>query len=109
MEKAAVHGWIIDTDYFPSKDSPEGTHCNAKGLTGPHNLSSNLLNQLLQGVGRRFRMRDADNEILYEGRIITSEDQIGSALDFTPLDGYGKSSGATGIEYLRSDGVWEEL
>jgi hypothetical protein len=108
--KSASYGWIIDKDHHPDTSSPEGTNANAKGVTGPHNISDNILNQLLGGGGRTFRMKDGDDETLYTGRIIVPVGEEEGLLDFKPLDDFGTGNGcATSIHYQRGDGTWYEL
>jgi hypothetical protein len=100
---------VIDIDHIPDTSKPEGTNANAKGVTGPHNISDNILNQLLNGGGRQFRMKDADGELYYTGRIITPPMDEQGVRDFAPLDNFGKpNAGATEIWY-EIDGTWQEL
>jgi hypothetical protein len=106
--KTAPYGWVIDTDHNPDLSAPEGTNANAKGVTGPHNLSSSILSQLLNGGGRQFHMKDDDGELYYSGRIITPVEEEQGVMDFAPLDDFGKANGATEIWYW--DGKrWFEL
>jgi len=110
MTKAASYGWIIDTDHMPDKDAPEGTNLNAKGVTGPHNISPSIESRLTAGEGRTFKMKDDDGELYYTGRIITPKDEEQGEMDFAPLDDFGKpNAGATEIHYQRDDGTWYEL
>lgn len=107
--KSAPYGWIIDTDHISDTSAPEGTNANAKGVTGPRNLSDNILNQLLNGGGRTFRIKDDDGDLYYTGRIITPPAEEQGELDFAPLDEFGKpNAGATEIWY-RINGTWQEL
>ena len=50
----------------------------------------------------KFRMKDGDGEVYYEGR---SDEE-----DFDPLDDLGTpDAGCTSIEYLQPNGEWQEL
>lgn len=107
---SAPYGWIIDIDHVPDTTSPEGTNANAKGVTGPHDISDDIAARLAKGEGRTFRMKDADGDLYYTGRIITPEGEEESEMDFAPLDDFGKpNAGATEIHYRRDDGTWYEL
>lgn len=59
--------------------------------------------------GRRFRMKDDDGELYYEGvMVVLPED--GDEADFRPLSDFGTpNAGATSIEYQRDDGTWEVI
>jgi len=106
---SASYGWVIDIDHIPDTSKPEGTNANAKGVMGPSNISDNILNRLLNGGGRQFRMKDDDGELYYTGRIITRPEDEQGVRDFAPLDDFGKpNAGATEIWY-EIDGTWQEL
>ena len=56
---------------------------------------------------RAFRMLDDDNEVYYEGVIVT--DEAGTEQDFAPLDDFGMPvAGCTMIQYQTTEG-WEIL
>lgn len=107
----APYGWMIDVDHCPVKDAPVGTNGNARNVTGPHGISPDILKRLHADEGRRFRMYNADGELVYTGRIITPASEEEGEMDFAPLDDFGQpNAGAVEIHYLRPDGkTWYEL
>jgi hypothetical protein len=109
MMKHASYGWIITTDHAPDTSAPEGSNANAKGVTGPHNISPAIEARLKAGEGRPFQMRDDDGELYYTGRIITRPEDEQGVKDFAPLDDFGKpNAGASEIWYW-INGKWTEL
>jgi hypothetical protein len=59
---------------------------------------------------REFRLYDDDGNHCASGFIVTKPDDIGSELDFIPLDAYGEGAfGATEIRYRNKEGEFETL
>lgn len=105
----SAYGWIIDIDHMPDLTQPVGTNSNAKGVMGPHNIDPALVERLSKGQGHVFRMKDADDELYYTGRIITAPGDEDGEFASAPLDDFGKpNAGAVSIWYLK-DGHWSEL
>lgn len=103
----AKYGWIIDKDLIADTSEPAETNLNATGLTGPRDISPEITARLKAGEGRKFRMKDDDGELYYEGRIVSEEE--GTEDDFGPLDDFGRpNAGCTSIEYYTDKG-WECL
>jgi hypothetical protein len=114
--------WIITKDKIADKTEPEGTNCNAKGLTGPRTASEGDVNRLKAGEGTRFRMLDDDGEIYYYGRWLEQDDCTADYEDyygepeFSPLDCFGRpNAGCTEIQYdngkrdSKGKVIWETL
>lgn len=102
---SANYAWIIDFEWVPDEGYGE-----ARSITGPQRAHSLFVNKLIEDVsaGRKFRMRDDDGNLIYEGRILTRDDD-GTEKDFAPLDQYGApNAGCTVIEYLEN-GEWKVL
>ena len=112
------YGWVITKDTL----AENGTFQSAVGVKGPYGLRPELEARLDKGEGIRFRMKDDDGEVYYEGRIVfsdTSQEVVtrytpsaGSPLmkrgitDSLPEEGFGPlndfgmpDSGCTEIEY----------
>ena len=73
-------------------------------LSNPGNKQENksVIAKVLSS-SRTFRLFDADKKRVASGKIyLTTNDE------FAPLDGYGRSVGATSIEYLEY-GKWVQL
>lgn len=95
----ARYAWIIDRDHLAGDGHTD------EGVLGPRGVAPELEAQLCERPlrGERFRIRDDDNELYYEGRIVGRFD------GFEPLRDFGTpNAGATSIEYLRN-GKWEIL
>lgn len=96
------YGWIITRDLAASDLVPSRV-----GTAGPRSLHANLHGRLQEGQGIRFRLRDGDGELIYEGRFLgdaNSED------GFAPLDDFGEpDAGCTSIAYKRDGGKWVQL
>lgn len=101
------YGWIITKDHIPFDDEPEGTTLNAKGVIGPHNVPDWMITLLQSSKhGKKFQIRDDDNEKYYNGRYIGPDDET----MFAPLWDFGApNSGATSIFYKNEEGKWELL
>ncbi|WP_433259250.1 hypothetical protein ACQPYK_49630 (plasmid) [Streptosporangium sp. CA-135522] len=92
-------GWLITRKHAANDDAL---------VFGPHNIQLQILSRLERGEGTQFRLRDADGNLGYEGRIIAEDG--GPALLFMLLERAKSSTGCTSIEYLneRTNG-WVEL
>lgn len=100
------YGWIITDDWFGSSLAPERTVANARGITGPKNITETILQLLHDGAGQRFRMLTEDGTVLYLGRMIDLT--LDRNHDIAPLDDLGVSrGGCTRIQYQTTRG-WEE-
>lgn len=88
--KEAPIGWVIDVDHISSE---LGEHSRAGRRFGNPDAS----------LAHRWRVKDADGEIYYEGR-------CSDAGSFAPLDFAKADAGATDIEYLDPNtGQWAGL
>lgn len=111
MEKGEVtprstYGWIITEDKI--NDPRDEMDCKPRvGVSGPGNISNEMLAKLKAGEGFAFRMKDDDGEIYYEGRFLGDEKSEDA---FGPLDDFGMpDAGCTSIEYRNAQGGWETL
>ena len=94
-----AYAWVITHDRLA--DTPP----NRTGTTGPAGAPPELLNRLANGEGWRFRMKDDDGEVVYEGRYLSQPDDWG----FGPLDDLGTpDAGCTDIEFFEN-GSWKPL
>lgn len=100
----ANYAWVIDRDHLDDGQDSE------VGVSGPSTASNVLLVQLKQrGAGTKFRMRDDDGILYYEGRILIDGDEDGEEL-FGPLEDFGMpNAGCTEIQYRNNDGEWVGL
>lgn len=105
----ASYGWIVDVDHLTSGDVDPTV--NRFGTVGPRSIrpvfNSRLLANDIAPDVRRWRCKDDDGEIYYEGRYIGTDEADG----FGPLHDFAQpDAGATTIEYLNpATGQWEEL
>ena len=102
-KKSSAYGWIINKDHVADADAIAPSNSNAVGMMGPSNIGSDIQELLNAGEGKKFRMRDDDRELYYEGLYIgdDSEDMFG------PLDDFGQpNAGCTMIEYFEN-GAWK--
>lgn len=99
--------WIITKDFIADQNAPAPSNQNAVGIIGPRHAKLTADEIIHHSEGRRFRMKDDDGEIYYEGiMVVTPED--GDEGEFRPLDDFGMpNAGATTIEYQRLDGSSE--
>lgn len=99
--------WIITKDFIADPSARQGTNANAVGIVGPRTATLTAEQIIRHPQGRKFRMKDDDGELYYEGvMVITPED--GPEAEFRPLEDFGTpNAGATSIEYMRADGSWE--
>lgn len=109
----AGYAWIIDTDHLAEPDGEPGDWCaNAATVAGPRDAPQELLDRLIAGEGRAWRIYDDDGEHYYSGRIVFTEPL--APLDdvaFGPLTDFGApNAGATEIRYQTGpNGQWETL
>ena len=98
MPDTATYGWIITIDKISLGADV--------GLTGPHNLSDDILERLQKGEGHAYRVRDDDDEVYHHGRFIGDPNSYDA---FGPLNDFGRPGfGATDIQYFE-DGKWVTL
>ncbi|MEV4748989.1 hypothetical protein AB0K21_21645 [Streptosporangium sp. NPDC049248] len=96
-------GWLIVLDHA----SGEG---DGTPIISSFGMDCGIFDRLERGEGKRFRLRDGDGNLDYEGRIIVAPEDDGSALLLAPLDWAKEDSGSTSIEYLNEQtGEWQEL
>ena len=84
--------WTVTKDLLAEPDAPAGTNRNAAGVVGPSaaTLTAEQITSHPRAV--RFRMRDDDGELCYEGAM------VGDDL-FAPLDDFGMpNAGCTSVE-----------
>ena len=103
-----MYGWIITKDLLWDKDpilNKEYDIRNDKGTIGP---SGTILDKgTIVTMGKKFRMKDDDGEIYYEGMIFETDKT--ETTGFEPLDDFGEpNAGCTSIEYLEN-GKWVSL
>lgn len=113
MNNTATYAWIVDVDHLsnvPLSSQLTESGINTRvGLVGPRNIDPERERMLRDNTAtevRRWRCKDDDGELCYEGRFIGAEDAI-----FAPLEDFAMpDSGATSIEYLNPQtGTWEIL
>jgi hypothetical protein len=112
------YAWLIYTDKMAMPEETPPCNCNAVGMVGPRNAPEVLVEMLKKGVGRKFKMYDADHVLYYEGLILVagdindiSTDDLGETY-FRPLDDFGRpNAGAVIIKYKGKgrNGTWEPL
>ena len=94
--------WTVTKYHLAEPDAPAGTNLNAAGVVGPR--AATLTAAQIAGHPRavRFRMRDDDGELCYEGAL------VGDDL-FAPLDDFGMpNAGCTSIEIFDGRG-WTSI
>lgn len=97
-----TYGWLITEDVY----DPGST----RRICGPRNIDPDILSRLENGEGKRFRLRDGDGDLDYEGLMVLAPEDDGSEIMFAPLDWAASDTGSTSIEYLNEEtGAWEEL
>ena len=106
MSRSPGYGWVIDTDHIA--ESPEYSRV---GTMGPSGIPTMIREDFERGAAclefKRWRCKDGDGEVYYEGRYIGPGDErmFGPLQDFATPD-----AGASDIEYLNTDtGQWEAL
>lgn len=101
--------WTITKDFIADPAARQPLNANAAGMVGPRNARLTAEQIIAHPQGRKFRMKDGDGEVYYEGvMVITGDD--GDEAEFRPLDDFGTpNAGATDIEYQRADGTWEVI
>ncbi len=99
--------WTITKDFIADPTARQPSNANAVGMVGPRNAKLTAAQIIAHPEGRKFRMKDDDGELYYEGIMVVTADD-GDEAEFRPLDDFGKpNAGATDIEYQRADGTWE--
>jgi hypothetical protein len=101
--------WIITKDFIADPNAPQPSNANAVGMIGPSHAKLTAEEIIHHPQGRKYRMKDDDGEVYYEGvMVVTPED--GDDAEFRPLDDFGTpNAGATDIEYQQKHGGWETL
>ncbi len=99
--------WTITKDYIADETAPQPSNANAVGMVGPRHAKFTAEEIIAHPQGRKFRIKDDDGEMYYEGVMVITPDD-GDEAEFRPLDDFGApNAGATIIEYQRPDGTWE--
>lgn len=126
MPELASYAWLITYDHIAEEGVEAPSNDNAKGMTGPRNVSASLVMRLAEAAqaGRThaadfpdvqwFKIYDDDGEIYYTG-VRTGESEYEDG--FEPLEDFGTpNAGATEIRYLdvaktaeTGSEVWEAL
>ena len=104
------YGWIIDVDHLWNAASDDGK--DDVGKIGPRSIDPAIKEKLevrpaQDPESRRWRCKDADGIVYYEGRYIgaDNDDAFGPLYDFAQ-----PNAGATDIEYMGpTTGRWEPL
>lgn len=116
------YGWLITHDSFPDGEAEAPSNHNAKGMTGPRDISPDMETRL-RGVAsmgfskyegesvHKFKIYDDDGELYYTGLYIARDGADLGEDAFGPLEDFGApNAGATEIRYLnRATGEYEEL
>jgi hypothetical protein len=107
MAKENLMPWTITKDFIADPAARQPSNANAVGMVGPCNAKLTAAQIIAHPEGRKFRIKDGDGEVYYEGVMVVTDDD-GEETEFRPLDDFGKpNAGATDIEYQRLDGTWE--
>ncbi len=91
--KSAPYRWTITKDRLADEEEPEGTCCNAKGMSGPYNASDDVTDN-----ATHFSMYDDDGNCYYEGTI------YGDFEGFEPLEDFGMPN--AGCTAMKLNGDW---
>ena len=101
--------WVITKDLIGDASAPQPSNLYAVGMVGPRGAKLTAEEIASHPQGRRFRIRDDDGELYYEGIMVVAPED-GEDAGFRPLWDFGMpNAGATAIEYQRPDGKWEAL
>lgn len=101
--------WVITKDFIADPNAKQPSNSNAVGMVGPRSAKLTVDLIISHTQGRKFRIRDDDGELYYEGIMVITPEE-GDEAEFRPLDDFGKpNAGATEIEYEREDGTWETI
>jgi hypothetical protein len=101
--------WTITKDFIADPAARQPSNANAVGMVGPRAARLTADEIVRHPQARRFRMRDDDRELYYEGMMVVLPED-GDEAEFRPLSDFGTpNAGATSIEYQRPDGTWETL
>ena len=103
-----MYGWIITKDLLWDEDSEWNKRHGMKNNKGTIGPSGTILDKgTIVTMGKKFRLKDDDGEIYYEGMIFESD--MTETTGFEPLDEFGMpNAGCTSIEYLEN-GKWVPL
>lgn len=100
------YGWIIDVDHLA--ESPGDSRI---GTIGPRGIPKAIQEHFQRGrfplAAQRWRCRDCDGNVYYEGRYIGPDDDR----MFAPLEDFClPDAGASDIEYLHeATGAWRSI
>ena len=100
--------FTITNDHIADATARPGTNSNAIGVVGPRTCKLVADEIANHPDGKKFRMKDDDGEVYYEGVYVPA----GDSDEFEPLDAFGRpNAGATSIEYWESGagGGWKAL
>lgn len=105
-------GWIITKDFGAESlarvlEQPVA-EVTAEGTMGPS--TTTLTPEEAKALGTRFRMKDDDGEVYYEGYVVENPDDPESIL--APLDNYGMpAAGCTTLETWKpgKGGGWKPV
>lgn len=110
----ARNWWVIDRDLLAEQNKKDGeqvpeapSYQNAVGLTGPRGCPEDT-----SVLTQRFRIKDDDGNVYYEGRMLPFTRHDEDSDGFEPLDQFGRgNAGATDLEYWQpgKGGGWKVL
>jgi hypothetical protein len=106
--EVATYGWIIDVDHLergedglgnPRPDDDQNP-VGEEGISGPSNISDDLLARLKNGEGDTFKMFDDDGILYYTGRALSAGEEWDEDACYGPLGDFGMpNAGAVAIEW----------
>lgn len=100
--------FIVTKDHIADSTAKPGTNANAVGVVGPRTCKATADEIVNHPNGQKFRMRDDDGELYYEGVYVPGD----GSDPFQPLDCFGRpNAGCTTIEYWvdGKGGGWKAL
>lgn len=112
----ADYAWLITHDSIADDDYPAPSNSNARGMTGPHDVSEEFVKILHRAASagkdkwqgepvQWFKIYDGDDELYYSGVFLAAElsDSSEEASGFEPLYDFGTpNAGAVYIKYYNS-------
>lgn len=99
------YGWVVDVDHLDANE------LSRVGVVGPRQIAPMYEAHLKTGAFPlaivRWRCKDDDDEVYYEGRYVGPGDER----MFGPLDDFARpDAGASSIEYMNPEtGQWDPL
>lgn len=103
-QMTSQYAWKITRDYL-AEDGDDSPFASEVGVSGPENAPQELIDQLADGEGRKFRLRDDDGELYYEGLVVGSDDW--DDLPGNPLHDFGMPSAGATLYEERINGKWQ--